>query len=71
MAARRTSRAAPASPTAVLLGMMLLIIGERRNSARIRRALERVLSEGHVRTRDLGGSAGTDEFTAAIIAALD
>ena len=37
---------------------------------RIRAATERVLTEGRVRTRDLGGQAGTVEMAAAIAAAM-
>jgi isocitrate dehydrogenase (NAD+) len=61
-----------ANPTALLLSglMMLDHIGERQASARIRGALDTILSEGRVRTRDLGGQASTTEFTDAICAAL-
>jgi isocitrate dehydrogenase (NAD+) len=57
-----------ANPTALLLSglMMLDHIGEREMSVRIRAALGRVLSEGRVRTRDLGGQASTTEFTEAV-----
>jgi len=57
-----------ANPTALLLSglMMLDHIGERDKSQHIRRALGRVLSAGKVRTRDLGGTATTTEFTEAI-----
>ena len=57
-----------ANPTALLLSglMMLDHIGEREAAARIRGALDQVLLEGAVRTRDLGGSASTTEFTDAI-----
>jgi isocitrate dehydrogenase (NAD+) len=57
-----------ANPTALLLSglMMLDHIGERDTSTRIRRAVEQVLIEGAVRTRDLGGSATTTEFTDAV-----
>jgi isocitrate dehydrogenase (NAD+) len=57
-----------ANPTALLLSglMMLDHIGEHERGARIRRALDHVLAEGHVRTRDLGGEATTTEFTAAV-----
>jgi isocitrate dehydrogenase (NAD+) len=57
-----------ANPTALLLSalMMLDYIGERPTSARIRAALGRVLTDGRVRTRDLGGQASTTEFTEAI-----
>ncbi len=38
---------------------------------RIMKALADVLSEGKVRTRDLGGKASTIEFTEAICRKLD
>src|SRR3954470_2487731 len=54
-----------ANPTALLLSglMMLDHVGERDASGRIRAALDKVLVEGAVRTRDLGGTATTTEFT--------
>jgi isocitrate dehydrogenase (NAD+) len=57
-----------ANPTALLLSglMMLDHIGERAAAERIRAALTRVLAAGVIRTRDLGGSATTTEFTEAI-----
>ena len=57
-----------ANPTALLLsGLMLLDhIGRSPNAVRIRAALDRVLADGEVRTRDLGGTATTTEFTEAI-----
>jgi isocitrate dehydrogenase (NAD+) len=57
-----------ANPTALLLsGLMLLDhMGYSRESARIRTALDRVLGAGQIRTRDLGGTATTTEFTDAI-----
>jgi isocitrate dehydrogenase (NAD+) len=57
-----------ANPTALLLsGLMLLDhIGSSKDAARIRGALDRVLSAGQVRTSDLGGTATTTEFTDAI-----
>jgi isocitrate dehydrogenase (NAD+) len=57
-----------ANPTALLLSGLLMLehIGEREQAARIRAALDRVLTAGHVRTRDLGGHASTSEFTAEI-----
>jgi isocitrate dehydrogenase (NAD+) len=45
---------------------MLDYLGERDQAERIRAALTRVLTEGRVRTRDLGGTAKTTEFTDAI-----
>jgi isocitrate dehydrogenase (NAD+) len=57
-----------ANPTALLLSglMMLDHIGERQRGERIRTGLGRVLKAGTVRTRDLGGTASTTEFTDAI-----
>ncbi len=57
-----------ANPTALLLSalMMLDYIGEREGAERIRAALGRVLVAGQVRTRDLGGTASTTEFTDAV-----
>ena len=61
-----------ANPTALLRSALLMLdyIGEADAARRIQTALEAVLVEGKVRTGDLGGSASTDEFTNAIIAAL-
>jgi len=57
-----------ANPTALLLSglMMLDHLGERAAATRIREALDRVLTAGVVRTRDLGGTATTTEFTDAV-----
>jgi isocitrate dehydrogenase (NAD+) len=62
-----------ANPTALLLSAVLMLehLEEREAAGRIRRALDRVLGEGTVRTRDLGGSAGTTEYTAALCRAID
>jgi isocitrate dehydrogenase (NAD+) len=62
-----------ANPTALLLSglMMLDHIGERDAAERIRAALLRVLSEGQVRTRDLGGTASTTEFAEAIVRGVE
>ena len=61
-----------ANPTALLLSALLMLrhIGEGTMADRIMTALGVVLSEGKVRTRDLGGSAGTREFADAICAKL-
>jgi isocitrate dehydrogenase (NAD+) len=61
-----------ANPTALLLSglMMLDHIGERDKAGRIRTALSTVLTEGTVRTRDLGGEASTTEFTEAVCRAV-
>jgi isocitrate dehydrogenase (NAD+) len=57
-----------ANPTALLLSALLMLdyIGERQRAERIRAALVSVLTDGKVRTRDLGGRASTTEFTDAI-----
>jgi isocitrate dehydrogenase (NAD+) len=62
-----------ANPTAMIRTgvMMLQHIGEREAALRVQRALEKVLAEGEVLTRDLGGKATTFEYTEAIIRALD
>jgi isocitrate dehydrogenase (NAD+) len=62
-----------ANPTALLLSGLLMLdhIGERDASARIRAALEGVLRDGRVLTRDLGGQAHTTEFTHAICRELE
>jgi isocitrate dehydrogenase (NAD+) len=62
-----------ANPTALLLSavMMLDHMGETSPAARIREALARVLTRGAVRTRDLGGTASTTEFTEAICRELE
>lgn len=61
-----------ANPTALLMSgiIMLRHIGERDAAQRIEDAMMAVFTEGSVRTRDLGGSASTSEFAAAIIAKL-
>ncbi len=57
-----------ANPTALLLSALMMLdhIGEREGAERIRAALGRVLVAGRVRTRDLGGTASTTEFTDAV-----
>ena len=62
-----------ANPTALLLSalMMLDYIGETAHGQRIRDALGRVLTRGEVRTRDMGGTASTTEFTDAICRELE
>jgi isocitrate dehydrogenase (NAD+) len=61
-----------ANPTALLLSALMMLdhIGERDTAERIRAALSAVLTEGKVRTRDLGGESSTTEFTEAICRAL-
>jgi isocitrate dehydrogenase (NAD+) len=61
-----------ANPTALLLSALMMLdhLGETTAAQSIRRALERVLATGAVRTRDLGGTATTAEFTTAVCEAL-
>lgn len=61
-----------ANPTALLLSsiMMLDHLGERSAARRIEAALEVVYRGGKHTTQDLGGNAGTKEFTDGVIAAL-
>jgi isocitrate dehydrogenase (NAD+) len=61
-----------ANPSAVILAgcMMLEHLGDHSRANRIRAALEATIREGKRVTRDLGGTATTDEFTNAIIARL-
>ena len=46
---------------------MLKYIGKPKEADKIETAFEKVLKEGHVLTRDLGGNATTEEFTNEII----
>jgi isocitrate dehydrogenase (NAD+) len=61
-----------ANPTALLLSavMMLRHLDEAAAADRVIGALHRVLEAGVVRTRDLGGTASTREFSAAIVQAM-
>ena len=61
-----------ANPGALLLAacMMLEHLGDHTRADRIRHALETVVRQGKTVTRDLGGTANTDQFTDAIIASL-
>src|SRR5882724_4225409 len=61
-----------ANPTALLMSSILMLdhLGERSAARRMETALERVYTEAKHTTHDVGGKAGTDEFTGALIAAL-
>jgi isocitrate dehydrogenase (NAD+) len=61
-----------ANPGAVILAACMLLdhIGDGDRAKRIRTALETTIRDGKTVTRDLGGSASTDQFTDAIIAKL-
>ena len=61
-----------ANPGALVLAACMLLehIGDDARAKRIRHALETTIRDGKTVTRDLGGTASTDEFTAAVIARL-
>ena len=61
-----------ANPTALLMSSILMLdhLGERTTARRIEVALHKVYRDAKHTTRDVGGSAGTDEFADAVIAAL-
>jgi len=56
------------NPIATIMAaqMMLDYLGEKTAAAKIENAVMKVLSEGKVRTKDLGGSATTSEMSDAI-----
>jgi isocitrate dehydrogenase (NAD+) len=58
-----------ANPLACIMSgvMMLNHLGETRIAERIKNAYNAVLAEGQTLTRDLGGTAGTEEFTEAVV----
>jgi isocitrate dehydrogenase (NAD+) len=62
-----------ANPVAMTLSGCLMLdhIGEREAAERIRSAINAVMEKGEHITRDLGGTAGTQEFTDAVVGALD
>ena len=57
-----------ANPTALIQSavMMLRHIGEQSSAMRIETAITEVYREGNVRTRDLAGTASTDDFASAV-----
>lgn len=61
-----------ANPTALMqsAALMLAHLGERSAAQRLQAAVERVYAEGRHLTCDVGGKAGTVEFTAAVIRAI-
>ena len=61
-----------ANPGALMLAACMLLehIGQGERAKRIRGALEATIRDGTTATRDLGGTASTDEFTDAIIRTL-
>jgi isocitrate dehydrogenase (NAD+) len=61
-----------ANPGALILAACLMLdhLGDRDRANRIREALEATIQDGRVLTRDLGGTASTQEFADAVIARL-
>jgi isocitrate/isopropylmalate dehydrogenase len=51
--------------------MMLDHLGQQDVARRIHGAVDQVVVEGRVRTRDMGGQATTEEFTEALVRALE
>ena len=62
-----------ANPTALLLSAVLMLqhLDEGEAASRVMRGLSTVLTEGSVRTRDLGGSASTTAFADAVCRAVE
>lgn len=61
-----------ANPNALILSAALMLrhMGETPAAERIEAAVQKLVGAGEVVTRDLGGTAGTKEYTEALIAAL-
>src|ERR1044071_880491 len=61
-----------ANPGALVLAACMLLehVGDADRAKRVRAALETTIRDGKTVTRDLGGTASTDEFTDAVIAKL-
>ena len=61
-----------ANPTALLMSALLMLdhLGERTAAEKIEAALLRTYREGTHTTKDVGGKAGTEQFTDAVIAAV-
>ncbi len=61
-----------ANPTALIMSAVLMLnyLGEREMATKVDAALIRVYREGKHVTKDVGGKAGTKEFTDAVIKAL-
>src|SRR5437868_7369111 len=62
-----------ANPTALLQSGILMLrhLGEREAADRVERAMLKVYREGKVRTRDVGGTARTNEFARAVVEAME
>src|SRR2546423_2688359 len=61
-----------ANPTALLQSGILMLrhLGERKAADRVENAMLKVFEEGKVLTKDIGGTAGTAEFSDAIISKM-
>ncbi len=61
-----------ANPTAMLMSAAKILehVGMPKKGGRINAAVDSVLREGRVKTRDLGGFATTRQFTEAVVNAL-
>jgi isocitrate dehydrogenase (NAD+) len=57
-----------ANPTGLILSACLMLdhLDDKPTADRIRKAIDQVVRNGEARTRDMGGSAGTVEFTDAV-----
>src|SRR5437764_3202009 len=62
-----------ANPTALLQSGILMLrhLGEREAADRVERSMLKVYREGKVRTRDVGGTARTNEFARAVVEAME
>jgi len=62
-----------ANPTAVIRSGLLMLrhLGEHEAADKVKRALERVYRTRDKLTRDIGGKAGTSEFTDSVIEAME
>ena len=62
-----------ANPTAMIMAAILMLehIDQRDVATRVRTALEGVLRERRIQTPDLGGTATTDQFTDAVVKAVE
>lgn len=62
-----------ANPTAFVLSgaLMLRHIDHPEAADKVERGIREVIAEGKVRTRDIGGTAGTREFTDAVLAKME
>ncbi len=61
-----------ANPTAMILSAILMLrhLGQNAVAERAEKAIHRVYQQGRRLTRDVGGTASTEEFTSAVIDAL-